>query len=255
MSRSSSLPLIAAGGLVAWILLRGSGSEKKTELGDLPPPPDQPPDPNVTPIGPFPIFPKDDPDLPAPPPPMPGPVQPAPPVSNDPIAVYDVLISDVPEQGRLYKVRPGDTIASVAQSAYGSDGASSVQKLTDSRWNWMLYATAPLDNQPSYFHLTLPSGFAGSVQPLAFVPWNEDVRKAMVNGRLPIRGVHFNRDSNSSLEYGFHTSGLYGDMIKPRTHGTLYIPFVEQDFYEPGPLAPIFDAFDQSYMTWAPGEA
>lgn len=202
------VPVVVVGGLLlAWLM----GDDDGGGGGDTPlfiPPP---------------VFPK-----------MPSePDQPQQP--QTPALVYASLLADEPTPGKLYQIRQGDNLGTVAQRALGVPPgdpmvAPYIRRMTSaSRWNWMLYATGTRrlgNGKWPYFSARYNSDgnlseARGDLR-AAFFPGNDAVFNAVAQQQLPHRTYRWTTNPNNSApisDGGPRHGSAYGVLWLPEVGG------------------------------------
>ena len=223
---------MSAAPILLLLLLLGGGKKKKKKkaTGIVVAPPAGPvgppkPVPGIPqgPIGPAPP--------PKPPAPTIGPVLPAGPKAPPavaPVQVYEQILTDRPTFGGLYQVQQGDNIGALVQELLGVDPGDAavgpyVRKMTNVRWNWMLYVVAarknPAGNWPYHAARFNGSGERGTLTQAPFLPGNDNVRSAVQQQALPHRSYTWNVNPNDGRPFdnGRPNHG-------PQGFGVLYFP-------------------------------
>lgn len=160
---------IIAGVTLGLFLLGGSRKKKKADDPDKPPPPQ---------IDPVPENP-DDPE--------------------DPVVVFQSLVSPVPAFGRLWQPTPQLSSAiGASASLLGLPATDPMVQhyarnlLPASAWNWFLYA---VEAEGAYSYV-YPNTNVRGYPYAAFFPFNDDVGAAVAADELPFRRYAFGRTKN-----------------------------------------------------------
>lgn len=212
--------------IILLLLLFGGGKKKKKKAAPPPfvvAPPVIGPGKGVPDV-PTPGIPKAPVDFP----PVSPPAGPPPPSPLTPVQVYDDILTPRPSFGGLYQIQQGDNIGALVQELLGVQAGDPavgpyIRKMTNVRYNWMLYVVEARKNQAGNwpYHATRfnGSGPRGTLTEAPFFPGNDNVRSAMQQQALPHRRYTWNVNPNSGnpLPNGRPTHG-------PMGLGVVYFP-------------------------------
>ncbi len=178
-----------------------------------------------------------------------------PPVDVGPSSLVDVfndLLTPTPTPGGLWQITQGTNLSNALEAAYGFANAQTYQAVTESQYNWGLYA---VEGTAGTLWSRVVDDALGTVTS-AWFPMMESASQAITQQtRLPQRTVLWNKGSNGQVQPR-KMSDLQHPLAGTKGYGAIYFPVVES--FGAGRLDPLknpmalFNAAGTTPESWDP---